>query len=207
MKSKNSLVLTLIPVTAILCGCITPSKPDPSYVSEQFLGGEVRQLTVLPLVDARLDQREDLNRRKMTAGIKTVTKRPLRKRGFQTIYLSDLELPVVPSGFLEHPDAELLKALCPPGHRYCLLFAVEDLSQRRNFLSSEAGMIVTMGIIDGAEGTVLYYDMDVRREAGGGASGLMLIGTKHYVIFISSAEAMVKKLPFQTQTNSGAGRN
>jgi hypothetical protein len=198
MKNRSSNLLWVSAVAAALCGCVTPSKPDPSYVSEDFGRAEIRQLAVLPLLDARLDRSEKLNQRKMDRGIKKFTRSPLRKRGYEPSYFAELQLPAVPSGLLEHPDAELLKSLCPPGQRYCLLFVLEDLSQRRNFLSSETGTVLAMGIVDATQGTVLYHDMDVRRESSGGTLGLAMAGTTQYNSMIFSVEAMVKKLPSRT---------
>lgn len=197
MKPFIPACLVLGAVSVLLCGCVSPSKPDPSYVSDQFGQEPIRQIAVLPLIDARLDKSEKLNQGKMTAGIKKFSRSPLRKRGYEPIYLTDLQMPAVPSGLLEHPDPQLLKSLCPPGHRYCLLFLIEDISQRNNFLSAETGTILAMGIVDGAMGIVLYHDMDVKRESSDGYLGLLMKGTTQYSSVMFSVDALVKKLPYR----------
>lgn len=195
MKAPMPARVVFTLVVVLWCGCVTPSKPEPSYVSAEFPLANIRQLAVLPLIDARLDRSQKVNQRKMSAGIKKFTRSPLRKRGYEPIYLRDFEVPSVPSGLLEHPDPELLKAICPPGHRYCLLFLIEDISQRNHFFSAETGTILAMGVVDGTTGTVLYHDMDVKRQTGSGTVGLLMKGTTQYNSVMFSAEALVKKLP------------
>lgn len=196
LKIKSPILCLLVAaVPGLLTGCATPSKPNPTHVSDQFGGAQITKLGVLPLIDARFDKGEKMNYEKINRGIRKFTEYHLQKRGFEPIYLLEATPPAGKQGLLEHPDPELLKAICPDEYPHCLLFIVEDLIQDRNFLGTQTGLTVSMGLVDGRTGSVLWHDTDVRRTAEGGLVGLGMSNVSEYNLVCQCAEVMVKKLP------------
>lgn len=196
IKSPIHLLLVAV-ILGLLAGCAAPSKPGPTHVSDQFGDAKVTKLAVMPLMDARFDKSEKMNYDKINRGIRKFTKYQLQKRGYEPVYLLDAVLPAVQQGLLEHPDPELLKAICPDDYPHSLLFIVEDLIQERNFLGTQTGLTVSMALVDGRTGSVLWSDTDVRRTSGGGLVGLGMSNLSEYNLICQCAEVMVKKLPDQ----------
>lgn len=157
---------------AVFTGCATPTR-TPVYQNSRFNPAEVDRITVLPVLDLRMDKTVNLNLNKAMQGN---AKSCLKQRKY-AVDLSSGEDVVsrLTEEDLQAKDTEWLKTLQASDSRWVFIFAVHDVTRKLTF-GSTGNAEVSAYFFDRQSGEQLWHDKGVGQAGQGGLLGMAMIG-------------------------------
>jgi hypothetical protein len=185
MKQNVLCLLFACAIPFIFTGCATP-KP-PTYQNPAFSTSSIDEITVLSVIDARVDKKKKFKWDKM---LPNPTKDKLKGKGYKARVILD---PALVSGItqqaVERADPEWIKSLGPPDAHWIFVWSVTDVAHQvvttdsaaeAVFLglwgpSGQAGMAAVL--FDKQEGSIVWRnDAHSRTKPAFGLLGMAMAG-------------------------------
>ncbi|OAI06978.1 MULTISPECIES: hypothetical protein [Methylomonas] len=182
----KSITITLVGVFFLLEGCAVtqPAFYRTSDVKPESIG----QITLLPAVDARIDQQvavpleEPLRQKAATI---------LKRKGYPVVLSNSGESAALTGDSLRAADPALIKRLGPPDARWIMVLALIDL----NVVGSNDKVEVAGFLYDKEKGLLLWRDSVICLVGDGGILG-GLINDKRVDLAVSTAvDSLLGSIP------------
>ncbi len=192
-KNQGSLfVVSLICLFlfAVMSGCATTKPAD--FILAGFDGKTVESVTVLPVLDHRIDQTKQL---KLDKWVLPHAERSLKKRGYKYNVEQDRSLLLnISHDTLEVPTEEFIKSLPPESARWVLILVLDDSSSKMTF-GSTGNAEMSGYLFDKGNSRLAWRNKEIGRSGQGGLIGMALKGTMERTAIEMATIEMFKTLP------------
>ena len=188
---KISIAWLLTAALALLvtgCGTIPPPmQKDPGFRPQQM-----DKVSVLPVIDARVDTAIKLD---LDKKVQRLAKNDLEDKRYAVEVVTDPRaLGGISGEDLRAGNAGALAKLGPPDARWVMVFTLEELSRRLTFGSS-GNAEITMAIVDRQSKRVVWRDKGVGRAGQGGLIGMAMIGMMGEAALEEAVRPILRKIP------------
>jgi hypothetical protein len=169
-KTINVLLIVLL----FFSGCAVTK--IPVYQSKSFDPLLVDQITVLPVVDLRIEKPENLTIDKINDWTKITIESRLKKFGYKVNILSDrILVDKLTEDDLSSKDPVWLNEVTSPGSNWILVVGLIDVMSKLTF-GSTGNAEVTGYLYNKKDKTVLWHDKGVGKTGQGGLMGMAMKG-------------------------------
>ncbi len=169
--SQAAIVLGAALFVVLGSGCGTTRPADFTLTGFDF--GTVDDVTVLPVVDHRIDQSKQL---KLDAWVLKLTSQNLEWRGYSCTIERDRSLV---SGIsreeIEAPTRDFIESLPPAPARWVLVLVLEDSSSKMTF-GSTGNAEMAGYLFDKTTGQLIWRNKELSRMGQGGLVGMAMKG-------------------------------
>jgi hypothetical protein len=186
IRWHKSILITLVGVLFLLEGCAVTQ--PAFYRASGLTPKSIGQITLLPAVDARIDQQvaapleERLRQKAATI---------LKRKGYPVVLSDSGESTVLTNDSLRAADPALIKRLGPPDARWIMVLALIDL----NVVGSNDKVEVAGFLYDKEKGLLLWRDSTICLVGDGGILG-GLINDKRVDLAVSTAvDSLLGSIP------------
>ena len=198
MKSHKlrSIVLTFI-LASLTINCLAKREkneppPDPKFAI-------IERITLLPIVDARVDKKVKLNLNTGILPLRTIAGQFLRTRHYKvTLGNSEASIGELALADLQEAKPSFIKQLGQPSDRWVMILVVTDTSSKAVQLTGRQGSATLLGFLFDKEAGILIWDGT--SEGDSFERGLINLGDKkgtEYNAGMYAIDRLFKSLPKQ----------
>jgi len=191
MSNSANVGKWFIGVLALLLSACATSTPE--YVAADLQAETIGHVSVLPIVDHRVDQSKDLNLEKKY--YKKLIKKRVKKAHYDfTIESDPAFIAAVTRDGLEDMNAEMIQQLGPEASRWVLLLTIDD-SDSKLGLGSSGTAEVTGYLFDKQSQAVVWQNKELGERSEGGVLGMMMKGAMQQQAVLRAIDIVLKGLP------------
>ena len=197
MKRTNKRLLgvnalTLAFLVAFVLGCATTKPAD--FVQDGFDCNAIESLTVLPVLDHRIDQSKQLD---LDDWVLPIAESSLKDRGYPCAVQRDRSLiSEISRDAIEAPTKNFIEDLPPASSRWILVLALNDSSSNLTF-GSTGNAEMTGYLFDKKNGQLTWRNKELGKVGQGGLIGMAMIGIMERSAIESAAMQMFQTLPIR----------
>lgn len=187
-RQKQIKVICVL-LLVILSGC---ASRQPIFKGLSFSEEKIDEIFVLPVVDSRLDQKEEIN---LDKWVHKKIKWPLKRKKYSPKFISDRKYiqSYEEIDFMK-PNKEWIGNLGPSDARFLMFFVLHDVSTKLTFGSS--GNAEMSGyFFDKLNGSILWFDKAAVQKGQGGLAGMLMKGMMAQTAIEGAAIELIKSFP------------
>ena len=189
-------ILLLMGLLLLATGCVTAKPAD--FVAPQFRASQVEQLTVLPVLDHRVERQSSID---LDAQILPIAERELTRLGYQYRVVRDRHvIDGLERGDFDHPSPEEIAALQPSTSRWLMALILESSASSLTFGSTGTAEL-TGYLFDKQARALVWKNKELGRVGQGGLLGMALKGMMEGAAIEEAASQMFRALPDRKPSN------
>lgn len=181
------IIITLVGVLFSLAGCAVTQ--PAFYRASEFKPESIGQITLLPVVDARIDKNVAVNLEDRLRGeVATI----LKGKGYAVVLSgASRETAELTNDNLRTADSALIKHLGPPGARWIMVLALTDL----NVGGSNDKVEVSGFLYDKEKGALLWRDTTICLVGDGGIFGVLGNDRRGDIAVSAAVSSLLASIP------------
>jgi len=169
--ATKTRALWLVVVLTFLAGCATQRPAD--YMRAGFDARQIDRITVLPVVDHRIDQSKPLN---LDSWVLPLTEQILKHKGYlYSVERDRSAVSDVSRDALESSPPDFIASVSPKGAKWVLLLALEDSTSKMTF-GSTGNAEMSGYLFDTALGQTVWKNKEAAQVGHGGLVGMLVKG-------------------------------
>ncbi len=185
-------MVALFSVVLMGVGCTSMYDPIPfapsHYDADAFVPSSVDRVTLVPVVDVRVDTKETINPNTIDA-----LERHFKNMGYLPNVASSYgAVSSVTADDLEEPRSDWVRRFGPDDAQWVFLFAIEDLVSRDKTLGSAYGTECSGYLFDRRTGELAWQHSAASQKGLGGGVGMLPGTTKRFSVGTCIAEVLAQ---------------
>ncbi len=189
--TKEPLKWFFLLMSLLTAGCAATLK-NAVYLDPGFQSSAVQEITLLPIIDARIDTTFEVNMEKQ---IRKEVKDRLVSSGYRVNITSTKG---TSEGLIEEKlktaDSQLIKQLGPPASRWVMIVFLNDVETKLTF-GSTGNAEISGFLFDKETGTRIWQDKGVGQAGQGGLLGMMMKGASGDDAIERAVKDLVQSIP------------
>jgi hypothetical protein len=165
-------LLVILAVALLASGCVAPPLKPAIQRSDNFRPMEIEQITLLPILDGRLDTAAKLDTEPLGRRVEEI----LKNKKYAVVRApTATHLDAFTPLALQSPTSEWIQTLPPSDGRWVMLLRVDDVNSKIVF-GSVGSAELSGYLFDKKAGEMVWHDKGIGRAGQGGLLGMAMLG-------------------------------
>lgn len=191
--NQRTLIVSLVGIfiAMSMTGCGMPERPA-DFLLVGFDSITVENVTLLPVLDHRIDKSKEL---KLDKWVKPIAEQSLKELKYSYRFETDRSLVSnISPDALEDPTPEFIASLRPQSDNWILLLVLEDATSEMTF-GSTGNAEMSGYLFDKANRQVVWENKELGQIGQGGLLGMMMAGVMQQSAIEQATTHMFQTLP------------